>query len=39
MKGNDVLYQWSDQIPGDHPDIDAVLAVAKEAAQKDGSLL
>lgn len=29
----DVLYQWNDRIPGDHPDIGAVLAVASKAAR------
>lgn len=33
VNGNDVLYQWSDRIPGDHPDMSAVLAIAKEAAK------
>lgn len=37
VNGNDVIYQWSDRIPGDHPDIGAVLEVAKQAAQKDAS--
>eukprot|EP00746_Dinoflagellata_sp_MGD_P062727 gnl/MRDRNA2_/MRDRNA2_26365_c0_seq1.p1 gnl/MRDRNA2_/MRDRNA2_26365_c0~~gnl/MRDRNA2_/MRDRNA2_26365_c0_seq1.p1 ORF type:complete len:162 (+),score=46.60 gnl/MRDRNA2_/MRDRNA2_26365_c0_seq1:356-841(+) len=31
---DDVVYQWNDQMPGDHPDIDEVLAIAEEAAQK-----
>jgi len=32
VDGNDVKYQWSDRIPGDHPDITAVLEIAKNAA-------
>lgn len=32
VNGNDVVYQWNDLIPGDHPSIDYVLAVAKEVA-------
>lgn len=32
VNGNDVLYQWSDDKPGDHPDIGEVLTVGKKAA-------
>lgn len=35
VNGDDVVYQWSDRIPGDHPDIDAVLAIAKNEVQND----
>lgn len=28
IRGNDVVYQWSDRIPGDHPDIEEVLSLA-----------
>jgi len=28
VKGNDILYQWNDRLPGDHPDIDEVLSLA-----------
>jgi len=34
IKGNDILYRWSDRLPGDHPDIDNVLSIAKEAEAK-----
>jgi len=33
VNGDDVIYQWSDRIPGDHPSIDEVIAIAKEAAK------
>lgn len=32
VKGNDILYQWSDRLPGDHPEIPEVVSVAVEAA-------
>jgi len=28
VKGNNVLYQWNDRLPGDHPDIKEVLSLA-----------
>lgn len=28
VDGDDVLYQWNDRVPGDHPDIEQVLQVA-----------
>lgn len=34
VSGDDVLYQWSDTLPGDHPELDDVIKVAKDAAQK-----
>lgn len=34
IKGDDVLYQWSDRMPGDHPDVKKVAAVATEAVAK-----
>lgn len=37
VNGDDVLYQWSDRLPGDHPDIDEVLSIAIDAANKSGS--
>jgi hypothetical protein len=37
VKGNDVLYRWSDRLPGDHPDIQKVVGIAKDAqAEKSG---
>lgn len=32
VKGDEVLYQWSDRLPGDHPDISKVLSLAVEAS-------
>lgn len=34
VNGDDVLYQWSDSKPGDHPKIGDVMAIAKEAVQR-----
>lgn len=31
VKDDDVVYQWSDRLPGDHPDIDKILDFAIEA--------
>ena len=31
VKGDDVVYQWSDKVPGDHPDLNNVMAVVKDA--------
>jgi len=31
VDGNEVVYQWSDRVPGDHPEIDDVLAAAKNS--------
>jgi len=32
VRGDDVLYQWNDRLPGDHPVIDDVLAIATAKA-------
>lgn len=32
VKGDDVVYQWSDRLPGDHPDLTEVMEVAKANA-------
>jgi len=32
VSGDDVVYQWSDRLPGDHPDTNAVVEVAKTYA-------
>eukprot|EP00747_Dinoflagellata_sp_TGD_P190118 gnl/TRDRNA2_/TRDRNA2_51309_c0_seq1.p2 gnl/TRDRNA2_/TRDRNA2_51309_c0~~gnl/TRDRNA2_/TRDRNA2_51309_c0_seq1.p2 ORF type:complete len:129 (-),score=31.01 gnl/TRDRNA2_/TRDRNA2_51309_c0_seq1:274-660(-) len=37
VKGNDVIYQWNDLMPGDHPNIEEVLSIAKEAALEEGA--
>jgi hypothetical protein len=34
VQGNKVLYRWSDRLPGDHPDIEEVLKIAKDASAK-----
>ena len=41
VKGNSIIYRWSDRLPGDHPDIANVKTIAdKAAAKKDaGSVL
>jgi len=31
---NNVVYQWNDRVPGDHPDLEKVLETAKEAAKR-----
>ncbi len=28
IKGDEILYQWNDRLPGDHPDIQEVLDIA-----------
>lgn len=32
LNGDEIVYQWSDRLPGDHPEINDVLSIAKEAA-------
>lgn len=32
VDGNNILYRWSDRVPGDHPDIEKVLKVAQDAS-------
>jgi hypothetical protein len=32
VQGNEVLYQWTDTVPGNHPVIDDVLKAATEAS-------
>jgi len=32
VSGDEVVYQWSDKIPGDHPVIDDVVSIAQKAA-------
>ena len=34
VDGNQILYQWNDRLPGDHPDIDEVLSIAKYFKRK-----
>jgi hypothetical protein len=33
VNGDDIVYQWSDKIPGDHPDIQEVVSVAVESTK------
>ena len=28
VKGDDIIYQWNDRLPGDHPNIDEILSIA-----------
>lgn len=41
VQGNDVLYQWADTVPGNHPVIEDVVQIAKDATQnkKENKLL
>lgn len=32
VQGNEVIYQWTDTVPGNHPDVNVVVDIAKEAA-------
>lgn len=32
VKGNDVVYQWTDVLPGNHPIVEDVFAIAKSAS-------
>jgi len=31
IKGNTIVYQWNDRLPGDHPNIDDVVSIAVSA--------
>jgi hypothetical protein len=31
VKGDEILYRWSDRLPGDHPNTNEVLRIAKDA--------
>jgi hypothetical protein len=31
VKGDEILYRWSDRLPGDHPDIQEVMKIARQA--------
>jgi len=33
IQGNDLLYQWSDKIPGNHPAIEDVVKIARDATR------
>ena len=33
VKGDEILYRWSDRLPGDHPDINKVWSIAEAAAE------
>lgn len=32
VKGDEIIYQWSDRVPGDHPNVKEVCEIAIEAA-------
>jgi len=34
VKGNDIIYQWSDRVPGDHPVVHDVFDIAQNIASK-----
>lgn len=34
IQGNEVLYQWSDTVPGNHPVVEDVVKIAKDAPRK-----
>ena len=34
VKGDDIIYQWSDKIPSDVPDIEEVVNIARDAAAR-----
>ena len=38
VQGDQILYRWSDRVPGDHPDIEEVMKIAKDAAAKPKSV-
>jgi len=38
VKEGEILYRWSDRLPGDHPDINEVYAIAKQAASEKKSV-
>jgi hypothetical protein len=35
VNGDDIVYQWSDKIPGDHPDILEVISIASDVSQQE----
>lgn len=35
VSGDTVVYQWSDKVPGDHPNLDTVFQAAKTAAENE----
>jgi len=34
VNGNEIVYRWSDRLPGDHPNIAQVYEIAQEASSK-----
>jgi len=34
LDSGEVLYQWNDRVPGNHPDVDDVICTARDAAVK-----
>lgn len=37
VKGDEIVYRWSDRLPGDHPDIAKVKEIAEDAAAEAGA--
>lgn len=37
IQGNTILYQWTDTVPGNHPMVEGVVAIARDAAQRKNS--
>jgi len=37
ISGDEVVYQWSDRVPGDHPSVEKVSAIARETAANKSS--
>ena len=33
IQGDEVLYQWTDTVPGNHPIVEDVVKIAKDAAK------
>ena len=39
IQGQNVLYQWTDTVPGNHPVIEEVVQISKDAARKNHNKL
>lgn len=37
IRDDQIVYRWSDRLPGDHPNIEEVMDIANEAAKKSAS--
>lgn len=38
VQGNEVIYQWTDTVPGNHPDVNAVVEIAAATNKKGNNL-